>query len=155
MIARHMAVVVLLASAAALVGAIGGRLLLPQVRPEAAIHMVLHHDIGLDANQRHRVDKLEQLFATRKQVLERTLPADNARLAKAIEADDGYGPRVTAAIDQSHRDMGALQRETLLHMFRLRSVLTGDQARMFDAAAERALTSNGPDAVGTGRPDPR
>jgi hypothetical protein len=67
--------------------------------------------------------------------------SDNARLAEAITAEHGYGPGVQAAVDRSHEVMGELQKETLQHVFRLRSVLRPDQARKFDEAAVKALTA--------------
>ena len=66
--------------------------------------------------------------------------ADNQRLAAAIAAEHGYGPKVAQAVDRSHQVMGQLQKETLQHMFAMRAVLRPDQAAQFDAAVVRALT---------------
>ena len=66
--------------------------------------------------------------------------AANARLADAIEAEHGYGPQVTAAIDHSHMIMGGLQKETLEHLFAMRAVLNPDQAKLFDSTVVKALT---------------
>src|SRR3546814_6370313 len=62
--------------------------------------------------------------------------AANIRLARAIEAEHGYGPRVTEAIDETHEVMGELQKETLRHLFAMRSVLDARQAAMFDRSEE-------------------
>src|SRR3546814_2378426 len=70
-----------------------------------------------------RIAKLEDRYAVRRRDLELELRADNARLAEAIEAEHGYGPRVTAEIDRSHAAMGELQKETLAHIFAMRAVL--------------------------------
>ena len=64
------------------------------------------------------------------------------RLAQAIEAEHGYGPRVTEAIDHVHQVMGTLQKETLEHLFAMRAVLDRDQARMFDQSVVKALTAD-------------
>lgn len=67
--------------------------------------------------------------------------AANIRLAQAIEAEHGYGPQVTKAIDETHAVMGELQKETLEHLFAMRGVLDPDQARMFDKRVVKALTT--------------
>ncbi|GGJ45604.1 hypothetical protein GCM10011393_14620 [Sphingopyxis bauzanensis] len=68
--------------------------------------------------------------------------AANVRLAQAIEAEHGYGPRVTEAIDHTHEVMGTLQKETLQHLFAMRGVLSPDQAEMFDKSVVKALTAD-------------
>ncbi len=67
--------------------------------------------------------------------------ADNRALAAAIVAEKGYGPRVSAAVDQSHHAMGLVQKATLQHLFAMRSVLKPAQARRFDQAMVNALTA--------------
>lgn len=64
------------------------------------------------------------------------------RLAEAFQAEHGYGPQVTVAIDQSHRDMGELQKETLAHIFAMRAMLKPDQARKLDQVVVEALTAD-------------
>jgi hypothetical protein len=68
--------------------------------------------------------------------------ASNVRLAEAIKAEQGYGPRVTEAIDHTHDVMGTLQKETLVHLFAMRAVLDRDQAKMFDESVVKALTAD-------------
>ncbi|KAB7647473.1 periplasmic heavy metal sensor [Polymorphobacter fuscus] len=139
---RRFAIVALVAFVAALGGVFVGRVLVTRLSPpETELHAILHDRLGLDAAQRARIEVLERQFAARKQVLEQEMRSDNARLADAITAEHGYGPRVQAAVDRSHQVMGELQKETLQHVFRLRSVLRPDQARKFDEAAVKALTA--------------
>ena len=128
---------------AALAGVLIGRSL-SQERPEraSALHDLLHDELQLDRQQLDRIESLELRYAARRKVLEAELRADNARLAAAIEAEHGYGPRVTAEIDRSHRAMGAMQKETLAHIFAMRAVLRPDQARRFDQAVVKALTAD-------------
>ncbi|MFX9680513.1 periplasmic heavy metal sensor, partial [Acinetobacter baumannii] len=73
-----------------------------QAPVENELHVLLHHDLDLDSAQRTRMDEIERRFAVRRQALELELRADNARLADAIEAEHGYGPAVSAAVDRSH-----------------------------------------------------
>lgn len=141
---RRTLIIAAVAFLAALAGVLIGRSL-SQEQPEraSALHELLHDELGLDRQQLAQIDNLELRYAERRRALEAELRADNARLAAAIEAEHGYGPRVTAEIDRSHRAMGELQKETLSHVFAMRAVLRPDQARRFDQAVVKALT---PDA---------
>ena len=134
--------------AASFVAAIGGvfvgRILFPApVPPGAELHDVLHHKLTLDAGQQARLELLEQRFAVQRRALELELRADNARLAEAMEAEHGNGPRVTAAVDRSHAVLGELQKATLAHIFAMRQLLRPDQTVPFDKAVVKALTDDG------------
>lgn len=128
---------------AALAGVLIGRSISDQ-RPQqpSALHELLHNELNLDDQQLARIGDIEQRFAIRRRELELELRADNARLAAAIEAEHGYGPRVTAEIDRSHRAMGELQKETMSHIFAMRAVLRPDQAQKFDRSVVKALTAD-------------
>ena len=121
--------VAIVAFASAVAGVFLGRYFFP--RPKAAgveLHDVLHSKLDLDDRQKAKIELLEQGFAVRRRALELELRSDNARLAAAIEVEHGEGPRVTAAVDQSHQAMGELQKETLGHIFAMRQILRPDQA---------------------------
>lgn len=128
---------------AALAGVLIGRSISDQ-RPQQpnALHDLLHDELNLDARQLDQIEDVERRFAIRRRELELELRADNARLAAAIEAEHGYGPRVTAEIDRSHQAMGELQKETMSHIFAMRAVLRPDQAQKFDRAVVKALTAD-------------
>ena len=133
--------VALIAFLAALAGVLIGRTISNhQESSSSALHDLLHEQLDLDAGQRRQIEQLETEFAARRRALELELRADNARLAAAIQVEQGYGPRVTAEVERSHRAMGDLQNETLAHMFAMRRVLRPDQQRQFDRAVFRALT---------------
>jgi len=139
---RRLAIVAAVAFVAAVGGVFAARALVTRLAPpETELHAILHEKLDLDAAQRAQIATLEQQFAARKQALEQEMRADNARLAQAITAEHGYGPGVQAAVDRSHHVMGELQKETLQHVFRVRGVLRPEQARLFDAAAVKALTA--------------
>lgn len=107
----------------------------------SALHELLHEEIGLDERQLAQIEELEATFAARRRALEAEIRAENARLAAAIQAERGYGPRVTAEIERSHQIMGELQKATLEHIFAMRTVLRPDQAERFDRAVVRTLTA--------------
>jgi hypothetical protein len=135
--------IALAAFVAAIGGVFVGRALLPEAaQPGAELHDVLHHRIALDANQKTRLEALEQRFAVQRRALELELRADNARLAEAIEAEHGNGPRVAAAVDHSHAAMGELQKVTLAHIFAMRELLRPNQTAQFDQAVVKALTDD-------------
>lgn len=128
---------------AAIGGVFVGRALLPaRTSPGTELHDVLHHKLALDANQQARLEVLEQRFAVQRRALELEMRADNARLAEAIEAEHGNGPRVAATVDRSHAAMGELQKATLAHIFAMRQLLRPNQTGQFDQAVVKALTDD-------------
>ena len=128
---------------AALAGVFIGRSLSDRQASEpSALHELLHDELKLDEGQLTRIEELEARFAIRRRALELELRSDNARLAAAIQAEQGYGPRVTSEIDKSHQAMGQLQKETLSHIFAMRAVLRPNQAEKFDRAIVKALTAD-------------
>lgn len=128
---------------AAISGVFIGHALLPSATPRGGeLHEVLHHGLALDADQQARLEALEQRFAVQRRAFELELRADNARLAEAIEAEHGNGPRVAAAVDRSHAAMGELQKATLAHVFAMRQLLRPDQTAQFDRAVVKALTED-------------
>ena len=128
---------------AALAGVFIGRSLSDRQTSEpSALHELLHEELKLDERQLAQIEELEARFAIRRRALELELRTDNARLAAAIQAEHGYGPRVTSEIDRSHHAMGQLQKETLSHIFAMRAVLRPNQAEKFDRAIVKALTAD-------------
>ena len=127
---------------AAIAGVFIGRELFPDRRPANELHELLHHRLNLDTSQEARLLALEQSFAVQRRALELELRADNARLAEAIEAEHGDGPRVAAAVDRSHAAMGELQKATLAHIFAMRQLLHPDQQAAFDRTVVKALTDD-------------
>ena len=141
---RQIVLVALTAFVAAAIGVVAGRTFAPPLRPaETELHALLHRELDLTKEQHRKLDEIERRFAVRRAELEAKMRADNARLAAAISAEKGYGPRVTAAIDHSHVLMGELQKATLEHVFEMRSVLTPGQAATFDRTVVAALTRTG------------
>ena len=140
---RRTLLVAIIAFAAAVAGVWLGRAMLgPKPAADSELHALLHDQLNLDPAQHAKLDALEGQFAVRRKALELEMRADNAKLASAIEAEHGYGPQVSSAIDQSHMAMGELQKETLEHIFAMRGVLRPDQAAKFDGAVVKALIAD-------------
>jgi hypothetical protein len=141
--ARRVAIIGFIAFVAALAGVFVGRLLVDAPKQsETELHALLHRELTLTAEQEKRLQAIEARYSGRREALELEMRASNIRLAQAIEAEHGYGPRVTKAIDETHEVMGELQKETLRHLFAMRSVLDRDQAAMFDKVVVKALTAD-------------
>lgn len=141
---RYAILVALIAFGAGVGGAWIGRTFIPApAAPPAELHDFLHNRLDLDASQHAKLEALEANFAVQKRTLEDQLRANNAVLAGAIEREHGEGPQVSAAVDQSHRTMGELQKATLAHIFAMRALMRPDQASRFDVAVTRALTAEG------------
>jgi len=141
--ARRIATIAILTFVAAIAGVLVGRYLVtPAPQPGTELHALLHDQLSLDAAQERQLHVLEESFEIRRRALETEMRAENALLAKAIAAEHGNGPRVSAVIDASHRTMGELQKETLAHIFAMRGLLRPDQAATFDAAVTKALTED-------------
>ena len=100
---------------------------------------LVHDELNLNAQQEARLEALETRFAARRGPLEAEVRAANDELARAIETSDGDSPAVRAAVDHFHVAMGDLQKATIAHVFEMRSTLTPDQARIFDARIVDAL----------------
>ncbi len=134
--------IALIAFAAGMAGIFAGRAAqsTPQ-HSETEVHALLHGRLDLSADQQRRIDAMETRFAARWREHEQQMRASNARLAAAIELEHGYGPRVTAAIHDTHSIMGDIQSETLRHLFEMRGVLNAEQAAEFDSTVMKALTT--------------
>ncbi|RYD43872.1 MAG: periplasmic heavy metal sensor [Sphingomonadales bacterium] len=140
---RRIWIVGLMAFVAAVAGVFVGRALVDAPRAsETELHALLHREAMLTGEQEARLRPIEARFAARREAIELEMRAANVRLAQAIEAEHGYGPRVTKAIDETHEVMGALQKETLEHLFAMRAVLDRDQTATFDRIVVKALTAD-------------
>lgn len=133
--------IALLVFITAIAGVAAGRHLFPpRTSAGTDLHAILHQQLELDAQQDRKLHALETSFAVLREALEADMRAENSRLAAAIASEHRIGPRVSAAVDESHRTMGALQKETLAHIFAMRAILRPDQTPTFDAAVTKALT---------------
>ena len=137
---RSLALTLALALLAGIAGAaIGLRIQL--AAPEMSLHDRLHGELGLRADQERSFEAEERAFGGRKRAFAREVGAANAQLAAAIHAAGQDGPEVQEAIERVHAVLGDHQKETVAHIFRMRSVLTPAQATRFDAIVAEALTA--------------
>ena len=139
---RSLLLTLLLALLAGAGGAAIGLRLQEGAGGEAALHDRLHDELDLTETQERSHASEEAAFAARKQGLEQRIRAANADLAAAMHATGRNGPEVQRAIDRVHHALGDHQKETVAHVFRMRAVLTPEQAERFDAIVSEALTAD-------------
>jgi hypothetical protein len=138
---RSMVLTLVLSVTGAALGAWGGaEYVLHQVHRPIALHELLHEKLHLTAAQQAQVAGMERQHSARRQALEAEMRAANADLAQAFQEQHAYTPKVQAAIDRFHMAMGALQKETIVHVLAMRSVLNAQQATEFDDTVVRSLT---------------
>jgi Spy/CpxP family protein refolding chaperone len=136
-------ITITLAFAAGVAGVwLGGQLLAPRLAPQNSLHAMVHEELSLTPEQEQELDAIEKAFAERRKALENEMRKANAELANAIRASDTAGPEVEAAVHHFHDAMGALQAETINHVFAMRRVLTPEQRTRFDEKLAEALTSD-------------
>lgn len=122
---------------------IGARYIYDQ-HHQPSLHEFVHEELTLNPEQKARLEVLEQDFAVRRRVREAELRAANAELARAIQSRHEYSPEVQAAVERFHGAMGELQKETILHVLAMRTVLTPAQAVEFDKRIAESLTEQAP-----------
>jgi len=138
---RSAIITVVLAFAAGIAGMWLGHQLLAAPPQDRSLHAMVHDEVSLTAEQENALHSLEADFVARRQALEGEMREANAELAAAIQASETAGPAVEGAVQHFHDAMGALQTETIAHVFAMRKVLTPDQRRKFDDRIGEALTA--------------
>ena len=143
--ARTVAVMVLLTAAlTAIAGWAGVRYGLSQSRPRPGLDQLVHHELGLTADQNQRIEALESAYAARRAALDSEMRAADRDLATAISTEHAYGPRAQHAVQRFHLAMGELQEQTIKHVLAMRAVMTPEQAGRFDKTVSKALAPDGP-----------
>lgn len=131
-----------LAAATSGIGAWAGATWVLSKRNPPSLHEIVHRDLDLSPDQLVRIEAIEARFASRRAAGEREVQAANRELAQAIEASDGDSKVVQPAVEHFHDAMGALQQDTIAHIFEMRSVMTEAQAERFDKSVVEALAAD-------------
>ena len=112
-----------------------------ETRPQ--LDELIHHELGLTAEQGRKIEALEVEYVHRRSSLEGEIATANRDLAVAIETDHTYGQKARAALGHFHRAMEQLQELTIRHVLAMRAILSPRQAKKFDATIRAALVENG------------
>ncbi len=139
---RGAIVTVMLGLVAGIAGVGIGNVFFSRAERTPTLHEVIHEELALTSDQEKAIETLETAFAMRRQALELEMRTANRELAAAIEEEQGYGPKVTAAVEHFHHAMGTMQTEFIAHVFAMREVLTLDQRKRFDETVVAALTKD-------------
>ena len=100
-------------------------------------HEWIHNQLNLTAEQEKELEPIEAEFQRRKRKLLGQIANANNELARVIKEDQGYSPRVSAAIEKIHHAQGELQEATLQHVFAMRAMLTREQyQKLLDLTAD-------------------
>jgi len=138
---RSLLLTVALSVVAAGAGAWGGaRYVADHMRKTEPLHQVVHEKLHLSPDQDRRIEGLERDYAARRHALEGGRRAASGDLAQAMQQEHAYTPRVQQAIDRFHMAMAELQKQSILHVLAMRTVLTPDQATSFDKTVAKVLT---------------
>lgn len=137
---RAIILTVILAFLAGVGGAfVGTKLLAPTETPDNALHAMLHRKLNLSKTQDQNIAEEEKRFSLIRSQLEADAHRANVELAKAIQTSKRDGPEVQMAIEHVHMTLGKYQKETVSHIFRMRAVMTPEQAEIFDRSVAQAL----------------
>lgn len=137
---RAIILTIILAFLAGIGGAFLGIKLLASPPPrDNALHALLHEELKLSAAQDNEIADEEKRFALRRAQLEADAHNANIELAEAIQATKRNGPEVQKAIEHVHTALGNYQKASIGHIFRMRAVLTPEQASVFDRSVGQAL----------------
>ena len=139
---RSIVLTLVLSVVVAAFGALAGaEYVIHRMQRPTPLHQLVHQKLHLSAEQQSRMAVLERDHAARQTALEAEMRAANADLAQAFQEQHAYTPKVQAAIDRFHAAMGALQKETIMHVLAMRSVLTPAQAVQFDETVVKSLNT--------------
>jgi Spy/CpxP family protein refolding chaperone len=105
---------------------------------------VLHHNLNLTADQESQIAKLESSFAKDRSAYQTEMRAANKDLARALTQATPSQPEIERAIHRFHTAMAALQARTVKHVLSMRSVLTPEQAKVFDSTINKTLGADRP-----------
>ncbi len=143
---RNLLITVLLAGLAAFVGA---RLGAGHLRPEPprsqlllrdTVYQMVHQDLKLTPDQLRRIDLIEARYAHQRNSLRAQIGSANGELGEALANEMALGTAAQRALDHLQSSMGELQKQTILYVLEVRSVLTPAQQQVLDQKVFESLT---------------
>ena len=144
---RNLAITVVLAGLAAFVGARLGAQHAPA--PEAprsrlllrdSVYEMVHKDLNLTADQKRRIDEIEDRYSHRRNTLRAQIGSANAELGEALANEMALGTAAQRALEHLQAAMGDLQKETIVYVLEVRAVLTPQQQQVLDQKVFESLT---------------
>jgi Spy/CpxP family protein refolding chaperone len=150
---RNLGITVVLAGVAAFAGARLAEQPLPiKANPAEAsrrpvgmrdsVYQMVHQDIQLTDDQKHRIEDIEARYAHRRNELRAKIASANAELGEALANEMALGTAASRALEHQEQDMGDLQRETILYVLEVRAVLTPKQQQVLDQKVFESLSAS-------------
>jgi Spy/CpxP family protein refolding chaperone len=139
-------ITVFLAGLAAFVGA---RLGAGRLHPEAprsrlllrdTVYQMVHQDLKLTPDQLGRIDQIEERYAHQRNALRARIGSANGELGEALANEMALGTAAQRALEHLQSSMGELQKQTILYVLEVRSVLTPQQQQVLDQKVFESLT---------------
>jgi len=144
---RNLLFTVVLAGLAAFVGArLGATHLQPAEAPRSrlllrdTVYQMVHHDLKLTPEQSRKIDAIEDRYAHQRNGLRAQIGSADAELGEALANEMALGTAAQRALDHLQTSMGSLQRQTILYVLEVRSVLTPQQQQVLDQKVFESLT---------------
>jgi Spy/CpxP family protein refolding chaperone len=139
-----LAMLLVTALAGGLAGWAGVEYGLHRVRAQDDLDAVLHRDLHLTDDQKARIAKLESNFAVERSAYRTEMRAANKQLALALTQGNPDQSEIEHAIHRFHTAMAAFQMRTVKHVLAMRSILTPQQAKIFDSTVYKTLGADRP-----------
>jgi Spy/CpxP family protein refolding chaperone len=107
-----------------------------------SVYQMVHQDMQLSDDQKHRIDDIEARYAHRRNELRAKIASANAELGEALANEMALGTAASRALEHQEQDMGDLQRETILYVLEVRAVLTPKQQQVLDQKVFESLSAS-------------
>jgi len=105
-------------------------------------HAALHKELQLTAEQEPHFKAIEKEYLQSKLQLKELMRRANMKLADVFKEDKAYTVRVQDAVDEVHRVMGEMQKQTIKHLLAIRPLLTEGQNEQLEQLITNALYQN-------------
>jgi hypothetical protein len=143
---RNLLFTIVLAGLAAFVGARLGTDHLHGEAPRSrlllrdTVYQMVHQDMKLNPDQLRRIDIIEERYAHQRNTLRAAIGSANGELGEALANEMALGTAAQRALEHLQTNMGELQKQTILYVLEVRSVLTPAQQQLLDQKVFESLT---------------
>jgi Spy/CpxP family protein refolding chaperone len=131
---RNLAITVLLAFAAAYVGARLGARTPPARQPmlRETVYQMVHHDLKLTAAQAAAIHQIDDRYEHRRNALRADISSADAELAQALASEMALGTSAQSALAHIQGSLGEMQKEAVVYVLDVRGVLNPEQQMRLD-----------------------
>ena len=131
---RNLAITVVLAFAAAFVGARLGAHAPVKSQPllQETVYQMVHHDLKLTAAQSQAIGQIDSRYEHQRNAHRADIAAADAELAQALANEMALGTSAERALTHIQGSLGQMQREAVVYVLDVRAVLTPDEQTQLD-----------------------